>query len=55
VRETQCLHLDLFQDARNNPLGEGPRRFYAEDGLHPSGEGYGIWFKELEKSLRTVV
>ena len=31
----------------NDPFVQEPRRYYCPDGLHPSGEGYGIWFSTL--------
>ncbi len=29
------------------PFVQEPRRYYCPDGLHPSGEGYAIWFAAL--------
>ena len=47
VRERNVMFVDLFGDATAEPFVREPRRFYCPDGLHPSGEGYAIWFAAL--------
>jgi lysophospholipase L1-like esterase len=39
--------VDLFGDPNAEPFILEPRRYYCPDGLHPSGEGYAIWFAAL--------
>jgi lysophospholipase L1-like esterase len=39
--------VDLFRDPSEDPFVKEPHRYYCADGLHPSGEGYGIWFTAL--------
>ena len=39
--------VDLFTDPSEDPFVKEPHRYYCPDGLHPSGDGYGIWFKAL--------
>lgn len=42
-----AVYVDLFDmDARHHFFNEGGRYFCA-DGLHPSGEGYRVWFERL--------
>lgn len=45
--EMGVIFVDLFRDHYNAPFVREPRRYYCEDGLHPSGEGYGLWFAIL--------
>ena len=39
--------VDLFSDPVAEPFMKEPHRYYCPDGLHPSGEGYGLWFSAL--------
>lgn len=45
-QELGVLFVDLF-DAPDDPFAREPARYYCPDRLHPSGEGYGIWFAAL--------
>lgn len=45
--ELGVTFVDLFRDPSEDPFVKEPRRYYCADGLHPSGEGYGIWFTAL--------
>jgi lysophospholipase L1-like esterase len=45
--ETGVIFVDLFRDPGAEPFVREPRRYYCADGLHPSGEGYAIWFAAL--------
>ncbi|MGZ5597833.1 MAG: SGNH/GDSL hydrolase family protein [Usitatibacter sp.] len=45
--ETGVIFVDLFRDPGTEPFVREPRRYYCADGLHPSGEGYAIWFAAL--------
>ena len=45
--EMNVTFVDLFRDHYNAPFVREPRRYYCPDGLHPSGEGYGLWFAIL--------
>jgi lysophospholipase L1-like esterase len=40
-------YVDLFAPAGDNPFARDPDRYYASDGLHLSGDGYGIWYDRL--------
>jgi lysophospholipase L1-like esterase len=40
-------YVDLFAPAGDNPFARDPDRYYASDGLHLSGAGYGIWYERL--------
>jgi lysophospholipase L1-like esterase len=39
--------VDLIGSTHEAPFVREPRRYYCPDGLHPSGEGYAIWFAAL--------
>jgi lysophospholipase L1-like esterase len=45
--ELGVTFVDLFRDPAEDPFVKEPHRYYCPDGLHPSGEGYGIWFATL--------
>jgi lysophospholipase L1-like esterase len=45
--ELGVTFVDLFRDPSEDPFVKEPHRYYCADGLHPSGEGYGIWFTAL--------
>lgn len=45
--ELGVTFVDLFRDPSDDPFVKEPSRYYCPDGLHPSGEGYGIWFATL--------
>lgn len=44
-------YVDLFMEKDKDPFALEPSRYHAPDLFHPSGEGYGIWYGELEKML----
>jgi lysophospholipase L1-like esterase len=41
------MFVDLYRDPAAEPFIREPRRYYCPDLLHPSGEGYAIWFAVL--------
>lgn len=45
--ELGVTFVDLFRDPSEDPFVKEPKRYYCADGLHPSGEGYGLWFATL--------
>lgn len=45
--ELGVTFVDLFRDPSEDPFVKEPRRYYCADGLHPSGEGYALWFTAL--------
>jgi len=45
--ELGVTFVDLFRDPSEDPFVREPQRYYCADGLHPSGEGYGLWFSAL--------
>ena len=49
--EHGALYIDLY--ARGNLFASDPRRFYAVDDLHLTGDGYGKWFEVIVDEVRT--
>jgi len=47
TREMDVMFVDLFRHPTTEPFVREPRRYYCPDLLHPSGEGYAIWFAAL--------
>jgi lysophospholipase L1-like esterase len=53
-------YVDLYDPGAGNPFNANPEKYYATDGLHPSDEGYRLWFEQLVadslilESLRTT-
>jgi len=46
------IYVDLFREKKDDLLLKDVDRNYAFDGLHLSGDGYGIWYAEIKKTLR---
>jgi lysophospholipase L1-like esterase len=47
TRELGTVFVDLIGSPHETSFLREPRRYYCPDGLHPSGEGYAIWFAAL--------
>jgi len=46
-----AYYVDLYNEREDEPFNTDIPRFYAADRFHPSGDGYAIWFKKVEKFL----
>jgi hypothetical protein len=44
-------YVNLYAPPHNDPFTQNPSLFLAEDGLHPSSEGYRLWFDKVAKHL----
>lgn len=51
AKETNREYVNLFDSPIAKLLKEEPTTYYAEDYLHLTGEGYGLWFDEIEKHI----
>lgn len=49
--ETGVTFVDLFSHPSEELFAKEPHRYYCADGLHPSGEGYGLWFSVLSGAV----
>lgn len=50
TNELEVEFVDLYDPGAGNPFNASPDRYYASDGLHPSSEGYRLWFERLVAS-----
>lgn len=48
-------YVDLFLEPAVDIVSQNPKRYLALDGLHPSDEGYGVWYEKLEPVLRELL
>ena len=44
-------YIDLINDEADAKFAADPEKFYSPDGIHPSGDGYAIWFESIKKDL----
>ncbi|MEO7742759.1 MAG: SGNH/GDSL hydrolase family protein [Usitatibacter sp.] len=51
AESTGALYVDLFHLKPADPFFREGSRYFCADGLHPSGEGYRIWFEELMRKV----
>ena len=51
VAKNGGIYIDLFTDPKEDPIVLHPEIYLAEDGFHPSSEGYALWFEKIKKSL----
>lgn len=47
----RVTYVNLYQPPENDPFRHDPQRYFAPDGLHPSGEGYRLWYEALIRSF----
>ena len=50
LRDVAFVDLDSGA-ADGDPFADDPQHFYAGDGLHPSGAGYGLWYDTLARQV----
>lgn len=46
------IYVDLFMPKGNDPFAEEPLRYHSVDGVHPSSDGYGIWYGKLREAMK---
>ncbi|MBC8119963.1 MAG: hypothetical protein H7X75_10355 [Burkholderiaceae bacterium] len=52
MRELTHVHLvDLRLPRERDPFRIKPRRYYSADGLHPSADGYALWFAQITRQV----
>jgi lysophospholipase L1-like esterase len=44
--------IELFMDKNKNPFVENPKRYFSADGLHPSGNGYALWYEHIQRAIK---
>lgn len=45
--QTGAIYVNLYKERADDPFAREPKRFNAEDGLHPSDAGYRLWYGAL--------
>jgi len=48
-RELGIQYVDMFREKGDELFLGDPDRYYTPDYLHPSSEGYRVWYEELKK------
>ncbi len=52
TRERTHVHLvDLRLPRGRDPFRLAPRRYYSPDGIHPSADGYALWFAQITRQV----
>ena len=52
MRERARVHLvDLRMPRERDPFRLAPRRYYSPDGMHPSADGYALWFAQITRQV----
>ncbi|HYD93102.1 MAG TPA: SGNH/GDSL hydrolase family protein [Candidatus Paceibacterota bacterium] len=49
-----ATYVNLYEAPNVDPFMDEPERYLAEDGLHPSSEGYRLWFEKVKAALRAI-
>jgi lysophospholipase L1-like esterase len=49
AREKGAEYVDLFPQGGDEPLLKAPAKYFAADRLHPSGDGYALWYGEITR------
>jgi lysophospholipase L1-like esterase len=44
-----AIYVNLFKEKEDDPFAQRPKELNAKDGLHPSDEGYKLWWDELNR------
>jgi lysophospholipase L1-like esterase len=47
ARATGTHYVNLYREREDDPFAQQPARMNAADGLHPSDEGYRLWYRAL--------
>ena len=51
AEENQVEFINLFMERSEDIFRKDPRRYYAPDGLHLSGDGYAVWYERIRSKL----
>lgn len=50
----KALYVNLYDKKEFDPFLREPERYFSPDGLHPSSEGYALWFEKIKTALESV-
>jgi len=51
AEDTGALYVNLYKEKAEDPFAQRADELNAKDGLHPSDEGYRVWFSELNAQV----
>lgn len=51
---TDTHYVDLYSLKTDDEFHTDTNRFYAVDSFHLSGDGYGVWYREIKKVLQKI-
>lgn len=51
AKELGIIYVNLYKEPKDDLFLKHPHIYLSEDGLHPSSEGYRLWFEELKKTV----
>jgi lysophospholipase L1-like esterase len=49
AKDHGAQYVDLFRERGQGIFEDDPPRYYAPDFLHPSGDGYAVWYREIRR------
>lgn len=52
VKEAGGVYVNLYTEPAKDPFVREPEKYLAPDGLHPSAEGYELWFSEVVEEIK---
>jgi lysophospholipase L1-like esterase len=52
---TDFSYVDLFDEPEDDPFVENPETYTAADSLHPSNEGYALWYNKLKPVVEPIL
>lgn len=47
AKRRKAFYINLYEPRERDLFIQHPERYLSGDGLHPSGDGYGLWFDKL--------
>jgi lysophospholipase L1-like esterase len=52
IKKHHVAYIDLFEEKGEDQMLKDWRRYFAEDRIHPSGEGYALWYKKVSDIIK---
>lgn len=46
-----ATYVNLYRKPSQDPFFKDPRRYLSADGLHPSSDGYALWFEQMKGQI----
>lgn len=54
MKTSNFTFVSQFKEPEDDPFVLEPEKNFSMDGLHPSSDGYALWFKELKQHLKEI-